>query len=218
MSKKLFLLILLSSLTCLSLIQPNLAQTSTKKQVYSCIKHNGNPTTVVDTPRGRIELIVWQSGFFSGSGWTPEKRCQEIAKRFQKFSDNGTLRYISTGVINKQNVVCVVNRQPGKGYDCIKDGLLLTLQPQDNPNQVMKELFSSASKVGGTPITRDPEGKEVFAIDDYINEEAPVMDNSNTESKPPESKPPESKPPESKPPSNSSTGNTTIECPALLCD
>jgi hypothetical protein len=82
----------------------------------------------------------------------------------------------------------------------------------------MKELFSSASKVGGTPITRDPSGKEVFAINDYI-EKASVMESSNPSSTI-EPKPIEPKPIEQKPPLNNSStsGNTVIECPALLCD
>jgi hypothetical protein len=218
MLKKLFVLVLLSGFTCFGLGNSNLVQAQTGKKVYSCINNKGKPTTIVDTSRGRIQLIVWASSFFNSSGWTPQKRCEEVAKRFQKFSDNGSLRYISTGTINKQNVVCVVNRQPGRGYDCIKDGLLLTLQPNDNPNKVMKELFSSASKVGGTPITRDPSGKEVFAINDYI-EKASVMESSNPSSTI-EPKPIEPKPIEPKPPLNNSStsGNTVIECPALLCD
>jgi hypothetical protein len=181
MLKKLFLLLLLSSLSGLNFIQPKVAQAQTAKQVYRCINHKGNPTTVVDTPRGRVELIVWQSTALNSSGWTPERRCQEIASRFQKFADNGKLRYISTGIINGQNVICVVNREPGVGYICIKDGLLLTLQPEEDPKQVLKDLFSSASKVGGTPITRDPEGKEIFAIDKYINEQAPTMEIENND-------------------------------------
>lgn len=87
--------------------QDSLAQT---KNSYKCIQLNGKPTTIVDTARGRIQLIVWQSDFFRDSGWTPQKRCNEVTKRFQQFSDSGSLRYIATGTMNQQPVICVAEK------------------------------------------------------------------------------------------------------------
>jgi hypothetical protein len=169
--------ILMVALSVISTFKVNPTQAQGSKNVYTCISNNGVPTTVVDTKRGRIELIVWKSDYFRASDWTPQKRCEEVSSRFQKFSDQGTLRYVTTGVISNQKVICVAKPLPGKGYNCMGDSLLITLQPEDNPSEVLKNLFSNAARVGGTPVTRDPEGKYIFPMNDYL-EQAPLMNTT----------------------------------------
>lgn len=180
MNKKLINLFLFSSLSISSLnylLESPPSQAQTHKNIYKCINNQGIPTTVVDTKRGRIELIAWKSDYFRNSGWTPEKRCQEVTKRFQQFSDNNALRYITTGIINKQKAICVGKPSPGKGIQCDDKGLLITLQPDDKPDDVLKNLFSNATQVGGTPVTRDPEGKYIFPISMFL-EDAPLMEQN----------------------------------------
>jgi hypothetical protein len=121
---------------------------------------------------------VWKSDYFRGSGWTPQAQCEEVTARFQKFSDNGTLGDVTTSVINKQKVICVSQgKKAGQGYECTEDSLLITLQPEDNPDQVLQNLFSNAVQVGGTSIKGDPEGKYVISINNYLKE-APIMKQS----------------------------------------
>ena len=165
--------------TVVSSISAKAQQTS--KNVYSCINHKGIPTTVVDTKRGRIELIVWKSDYFKSSGWTPRKRCEAITSRFQKFSDNGKLRYVTTGKINNYKVICVGQPSPGSGYSCRKDGLLITLQANDNPNKVLRNLFSNAAKVGGTPVTRGDNNRPYALSINRILNQAPLMSAEENE-------------------------------------
>lgn len=156
--------------------------TRTTKNVYQCINYQGKPTTIVDTPRGRIKLIVWESNYFSNSGWTPERRCQAVTARFQKFSDNRTLKYVSTGIVkNKYKVICVSHPAPGRGYDCNGDGLLITLEANDNPNQVLKNLFVNAAKVGGTAVLR---GQTAVSIETILNRAQVISPSPKTMTEP----------------------------------
>ncbi|NBD15044.1 MAG: hypothetical protein GVY04_02520 [Cyanobacteria bacterium] len=136
---------------------------------YFCLNEGGKqPVTVVDTKRGRIELIIWKSQFFANSGYTPQKRCDQVTARFQQHSDAETLRYISTGTMNQQNVICVAKNDAG---DCRSDGLLITLEAQDNPNQVLRELFNLKERASSGGIFRNVGGeemKEVIVWDDFL--------------------------------------------------
>ena len=147
----------IKSIACVSIVLinqifllPSQAQT---RNIYNCLKFRNEPITVVDTTRGRIQLIVWKSNFFASSGWPPNKRCQAVTQRFQKFSDNGTLRYIATGTMNRQPVICVAQKKPS-GFKCRPDGLLITLQRNDNPNQVLRDLFDISSRISSGGLTR----------------------------------------------------------------
>jgi len=146
--------------------------TATKPQSsiqYFCLNERGEkPVTVVDTKRGRIELIIWESEFFSGTGYTPQQRCNQVTARFQKHFDAKTLRYISTGTMNQQPVICVAQNDAG---DCRSDGLLITLQPKDDPNQVLRELFNLRERANSGGIYRTftgEESKKVIVWDDFL--------------------------------------------------
>ncbi|MDJ0717430.1 MAG: COP23 domain-containing protein [Prochloraceae cyanobacterium] len=112
---------------------------ATRRSVqYTCIQQGGVFKTIANTQNGPIELIIWQSNFFSGSGYTPETRCQIVTSRFQQHSDAKNFRYVSTGRMNGQNVICVSS----KSGRCQSNGLLITLQPDDRPNQVLRDMFN----------------------------------------------------------------------------
>lgn len=195
MNKKLIGILLLSTLNLVSVVQPNQAQTN--KNQYSCVQRNGNPTTIVKTSRGTIELIVWQSNFFGN--WNPLKRCQEVTSRFQKFSNAGEMRYVTTGIINGLNVICIADPKNPKPNVCKNNGLLITLEPKDIPEQVKNELFDIAGKVQGGRGTKRGGCQEssfytrpILQLDSFLDcvptiEETP--DNSNNPNLKPEEKP-----------------------------
>jgi Circadian oscillating protein COP23 len=107
------------------------------------------PTTFAHTKRGNVPVIRWQSMFFSSSTvYTPQKRCEEVSRRFQKYYAEGTLAYLTAGQMNAQNVICVSDEYGGP---C--QGLLLTLEPKDNPQSVLKDLLNARNRAGG-PLTR----------------------------------------------------------------
>lgn len=202
---------LLSSLILSMVLSPLLSSgiSAQPKNTYSCVNYQGKPTTVVNTPRGKIQLIVWESDYFRDSGWSPQKRCQEVTKRFQEFSDKGILKFVTTGKINKYPVICIGRQVPGGGYQCQSDGLLITLQMNDNPDKVLRDLFTNAAKVGGIPVTR---GDTVVSITQFIDN-APIMEENDLQIEENPSIPqviPES--------SGTKSDRTPVECSPLLCD
>ena len=101
---------------------------SSLASTISCMNADGVPSTVVQTKTGKqVPIIYWKSQTFSGSGWTPERRCQEVSARFQSYHSSGTLKYITTGRMNGLPVICVARTDGGA---CA--GLLYTLKPGQN--------------------------------------------------------------------------------------
>ncbi len=120
----------------LSACQP--AVTLPRGTDYSCNLDEDTPVTIARTSRGDKPIIRWKSNFFISSGYTPEKRCMEVSERLQTYYQSGLLHHITTGVMNQEPVICVTRT---KGGDC--SGLLITLEPGDNPEQVLKGLLDS---------------------------------------------------------------------------
>jgi len=215
MKPRLNLILILIIGQILSLFLVNPLKADSKKNVYSCINYQGKPMTVVDTTRGRIQLIVWQSDYFRASGWTPEKRCQEVTKRFQIFSDNGSLRYIATGTMNNQPVICVAEKK-GSAFKCRGDGLLLTLQSNDNPSKVLTELFNMSARTSAGGLSRGG----ILDLDNFLAtaETIPNEDNlpsSNTNNNPPPTI--ITNPSTPKPTIENPQDNDSSSCPAILC-
>lgn len=162
--EKLYIVAIAISLNLIVPIKPGEAKENSNK--YQCVDKNGVPTTIVTTQRGVIELIKWKSIYFSNSDWTPEKRCQAVTSRFQTHSDAGSLRYITYGEINNQKVICVADpiNRPKQPYKCKEnnisvdnrsyDSILLTLEKEDNPGEILQELFNLSLRVSTGGITR----------------------------------------------------------------
>jgi hypothetical protein len=85
-----------------TITQPSYAQNDAK---FFCGISTGVPVTFVRTPRGDKPIVRWIDKAFSPP-WNPEERCVEISERFQQFYNNGTLKYLRTGIYNRQNVLC----------------------------------------------------------------------------------------------------------------
>jgi hypothetical protein len=165
--------------------KPHLAQDSNAK--YECVIDDEIPITRVTTERGIIELIKWQSNYFSNSNWTPEKRCQAVTERFQVHSNSGSLRYITYGESNDQKVICVADKinLPKQPYRCKQetitvddrtyDSTLITLEPQDDPGKVLQELFNLTARINYGGITRSATNYPTFVDLDKVLREAPLI-------------------------------------------
>ena len=119
---------------------------SAEKATFVCSASNGIPTTVAQTSRGKVAVIRWSSDYFSGSGWTPQKRCQEVSKKFQNYYQSGALNYLTTGIMNGQPVICIAKREGG---GC--SGLLFTLKRERNvtPAQKLQQLLAVRVRASG---------------------------------------------------------------------
>ncbi|MBW4497421.1 MAG: COP23 domain-containing protein [Oscillatoria princeps RMCB-10] len=134
---------------------------------FFCGACDGVPITFARTAKGYISVIRWVSEHFSNSGYTPQKRCQEVSARFQTYYNSGTLNYITAGRMNGQPVVCVADRAGGR---CT--GLLFTLKPGTDANSTVRQLFDIRTR-GAGPL------EEVYAriyinMNDYLNTQPAV--------------------------------------------
>jgi hypothetical protein len=172
------------SLTSLMVgIQPSHAQGVT---FYCGTSYDGVPTTFANTPRGAISVVRWVSWHFTDSGYSPERRCQEVSGRFQTYKNNGTLNYITTGVMNGQPVVCVSG---ANGGGC--QGLLFTLKPGSNASRVVQQLFDIRAGASG-PLNESSD-REYLDMNAYL-ESAPVVSGSAQNSQPQNTAPEPSQP------------------------
>ncbi len=154
-------------------VQPSHAETSGDMRFFCAKSLNPQtgkavPTTMAKTKRGNVAMIRWQSTYFSANGksFTPQDRCQEVSRRFQTFYQDGVLAYLTTGKMNAQNVICVSDEYGGP---C--QGLLLTLEPKDNPEEVLKALLNVRTRARGA-ITRST-GTSYVDVQEFLDS-APV--------------------------------------------
>ncbi len=119
--------------------------------IFVCTVTTDNlPTTLAQTPDGPVEVFKWQSNYFRPP-YTPMQRCQEVTDRMNVFNAQGMMDYITTGNVNNQPVLCA-------GSTCDRNGsnVLLTLRPDQNPNQVLQEI--NANRMGAAGPSRQLSG------------------------------------------------------------
>jgi Circadian oscillating protein COP23 len=166
--------VLLGWIETMPFVPPAQSETQSANRFFCAKSRNpatGNeiPTTFARTGRGNVSMIYWKSTFFANqlNDFTPESRCLEVSRRFQAFYSQGNLSYLTTGKINDQNVICVAQEYGGP---C--KGLLLTLEPQDNPDEVLRNLMEIRVNARG-PITRGT-GSTYIDVEEFLDT-APVQ-------------------------------------------
>ena len=129
-----------------------IANNKQQRDIFRCELGTDNVyRTMAYTKQGKtVGLITWKGITNRASGYSSQQRCSILAYRFQRFSDAGKLRYVSTGIINRQPVICISS----SGGECQTNGLLLTLDPKDDPEKTLKDLFDVGSRVSGDDFVR----------------------------------------------------------------
>lgn len=80
---------------------------------FSCQVLNGEYTVAYQPESRPSEFFPWAKPAQMGGGWSPQKRCAEIARRLESYRPDGLLE-LTTGVENGYNTVCVTTEQvPG---------------------------------------------------------------------------------------------------------
>lgn len=125
---------------------------------FSCQYDDGFPTTVFRVENGpgtivEYSLIRWSSRYFEESGWTPERRCEEVSRRFQSYYEDGILRYLIVSEINNQGTICAVE---DLSYSSLSCNLLLTVKPFERPQDRLLELESRLTTEIASRLTPAP--------------------------------------------------------------
>ncbi|MCC0178778.1 COP23 domain-containing protein [Waterburya agarophytonicola K14] len=150
----------------------NLAESQeTQETKFICGAWRETPMTVAQTPRGNIPIVYWVSDWVndSSSDLTPQRRCETVSENFQQAYDRGELQYITTGVKNGQNIVCVAQEENGP---CVSQ--LFTLKPGSDPTESVKQLMNIgdnyASDSGG-PLYQSSGAKRLYInFEDFLNQ------------------------------------------------
>lgn len=145
-----------------STIIPQPTQAQTPGRTFFCGMSQGKPATLVRNARGAtITLIVWTNEDFTASGWTPERRCQAISTRFQRFNSNRQLQQMKTGSVNGQPVICAANN---RNSSCSRDTVLITLPAGTNANVTLDRLLNTRVGAALKPIYLSPEDDKAIKL------------------------------------------------------
>ena len=138
---------------------------------FFCAILNRQPVTLARTPRGNVPMVRWVSNNYFPPPWTAQRRCQEVAKRFQRNYDNGTLKYINTGRLNGESVVCAALN---KDDACTNRTLLFTLKRGSDADATLQRLMDRRGLASGYILSETGSGS--VDVDRYLDD-APVEDN-----------------------------------------
>lgn len=128
---------------------------------YTCQEVNGVSGVYSRTTRGNMNLLNFTRDV--NQNWSIEERCTEVATRFQRYYDSGILRFISSGYVNEQPVLCAVAET---GIDCSTDNLLVTLPPDTDPIEAARRLMDTRGLASGKVISVNGKSGK---LESYIN-------------------------------------------------
>lgn len=138
-----------------------------RAQGFICATSSGVPSTkAIKSDGSQVDIIRWTSNSFSSAGWNPQRRCQEVSIRFDRYLKEGRLKYLTTGRMNGVPVICT---SLTNGGPC--DGLLYTLKPNQNPTVTLESLLEVKKQKRG-PIN-ETSSRIYISIDQILNKEQP---------------------------------------------
>lgn len=120
----------------------------TQRQFF-CGMSNGLPSTIVRTVRGPMPIIVWANKDLTQLDGSSERRCKEISARFERFNNSGQLKYIKTGTIDGQSVICTAK---DRNSYCSSDTVLLTISSNTDANFILRLLLNTRVGANVSPV------------------------------------------------------------------
>lgn len=138
---------------------------------FFCSSSNGVPATLVQHPqRGEVVFIRWTSDYFDNSGWTPQRRCEEVSARFQSAQQRQILTYIVPDQMNGYGVVCA-----SKDKDGSCEQMLFTLKRGANAQRVIQQIEdvnrdanADALDQSGRGLERNSRGEQVLHVPTFL--------------------------------------------------
>jgi hypothetical protein len=145
-----------------------------KTVVFACTEHEGRLATVVQTKRGNVPLLYWDSQAFSGAGYNPELRCRTVTSRFRSRYNSGQLKYLATGRVNNQPVICGT---ASRSTRCSSSNMLFTLKPGADPRSVLQQINAVRNRAAGSaaveesaaPVPNNPSTDDMVDLNDWLD-------------------------------------------------
>ncbi|MBW4615008.1 MAG: COP23 domain-containing protein [Desmonostoc vinosum HA7617-LM4] len=134
---------------------------------FFCGKDKGIPATKARIQRGDRTIVRWVSDDYFPRDLTPQKRCTQVSRRFQKNLDNQNLKTIITGTLNKQPVVCAA---VSTNDTCTNSTLLFTLKRGANPRLAMQRILDRRGLERGEILNQSSDNTQIYIdFNTYIN-------------------------------------------------
>jgi hypothetical protein len=150
--------------------QPSYAQSPT---FFCGVSSDGIPTTFANTSRGTVQVVKWTSDFFTDSGYSPERRCQEVSNRFQRH--RGQLNFLTAGYLNGQPAICAGNSSP----PCTSEKLLFTLKPGSDAAARIQQIFYIGTGASNAPLLESSDSSPTVDLKRFL-EQAPVVQTAGS--------------------------------------
>lgn len=117
-------------------------------------QYTGGQYTVMYNPESRPnEAFAWAVPAEMGGGWTPELRCQEIARRLEEYRPDGLLE-LQTGTENGYNTVCATSEADQRCR------IVFTVPPGQDPTTTRNAVFDNLTIANSGETTQ---GVNTFA-------------------------------------------------------
>ncbi len=121
---------------------------------FSCQPLNGQYTVVYQPQSQPGQYFPWAKPVQLGGGWTPQSRCNEIARRLELYRPDG-LQEMTTGQENGYNTVCVTTE---KVPAC---RIVFTVPPGQDPVSTRDRVFEN--------LTVADSGQQTDAVNTYTS-------------------------------------------------
>jgi len=162
----------------LTLQSPSQAQTRFECLVPVTGPYVGVPTTYAKVGPNEYKAVIrWVSRYFSGSGYTPMQRCQEVTGRFNSLNARpGGIDIITTGYLNGLPVIY----SPSDGRErANSSNLLFTLKRGENATQKIEQLFDIREGASSSPLFESSSDSATVHFKKFL-ESVPVETNPAT--------------------------------------
>ncbi|WP_299484629.1 COP23 domain-containing protein [Acaryochloris sp. IP29b_bin.137] len=111
-------------------------------------QYTGGEYTVMYNPKSRPnEAFAWAVPSEMGGGWTPELRCQEIARRLEEYRPDGLLE-LQTGTENGYNTVCATSEADQRCR------IVFTVPPGQDPTTTRNAVFDNLTVANSGQTTQ----------------------------------------------------------------
>lgn len=104
---------------------------------FGCQQINGEYTVVYYPKSQPGQAYPWAIPSNMGAGWTPERRCNEIARRLEVYRPEG-LQEMQTSIENNYNIVCVTTQKNPNTCQ-----IVFTVPPGQDPQSTRDRVFQN---------------------------------------------------------------------------